>query len=495
MKNLKVVLPIIVVLAIALIGGGAYYAKNYATPYNRWEAAMWKSSKANQADMTYRVSYNLVPEKYEEYTGVALAEADKANIEFANEMLKKSILEMNYKLDWNKTNPIDSKMQYSMAVLYDNNMLADVVASMDENDISLSMPSLITSTFFVSKDELFKTINFDYKNFDFGKYVKIIDSQSKNLAKADKAAYMKSFETFFKEKVKKGEKIDLKLADGKTVKCTELIVEMTFEEYMKLLKEMKDIAKKDEGLREYVRGLALAIAEEMLSSKDYEKLSMTKEDLEKAIEELKDATSFEEDFSELFIALDQMFVQMDTMVSEMNLTYVMKYAVDSSNTMRGLTMDMDMGFVKAKYELTINSLNKKVDFASYPDNKKINIMEMMGKGNEEIAKITEELVKNSGDKLVENKGLDSLMKDIMANINKLPQESRAAVEAMASEFNNDKEKFIKDMINQIIMTMSAPSPYEMSPEYNYEDMNYDMEGMDYQDINLDSYDVDYDSMQ
>ncbi len=495
MKNIKVVLPVILVLAIVLIGGGAYYAKNYATPYNRWEASIWKSYNANQADMTYKVSYNLVPEKYEEFTGIALAEADKANIEFANELLKKSILEMNYKLDWNKANPIDTKMQYSMALLYDNNILADAVASMDENDISITMPSLITSTFFVNKAELFKTMNFDYKSFDFEKYVKIIESQKKNLAKADKKAYMGSFEAFFKDKVKKGEKIDLKLADGKTVKCTELIVEMTFEDYMKLLKEMKDIAKKDAGLREYVRGLALAIAEEMLSSKDYEKLSLTKEDLEKAIEELKDATAFEEDFSELFIGLDEMFAQMDTMATQMDLTYIMKYAVDSSNTMRGLTMDMDMGFVKAKYELIINSLNKKVDFASYPDNKKINIMEMMGKGDEEIAKITEEIVKNAGDKIVNNKGLDSLMKDIMANINKLPEESRASVEAIASEFNNNKEKFVKDMIDQIIMTMSAPSPYEMSPDYNYEDMeyNYDMDGMDYQDIDLDSYDLD--SMQ
>lgn len=453
---------LIIVLSVIVVGGGIVggllYAKIYANPYNRLEVAMFKSAFAKQEDVTARLKYTLVPEKYEEFTGMPLYDEEKAMMEYANVLLQKAIFEINYKQDLNEKNPIDSQFQYTMNVLYDNEKLLDLIVGLNEEEFEILMPSLISKTFFVTKADIFEEMDFDYEDFDFEKYMAIIKDNNKLLKKVDMDVYRDIFKEAYEDKITKGDTVEVELANGKTVKCKEYILEMKYDEIIDVMKDIKDALEEDEVVREYMRVTGLALLEELLESKDYEAFNIEEDDLEEAISYLEDEDDFEDAYEELMVAFDDMIYEMESVVEEVpvDVDYKVTYALDRKNDMRAMQMAMDMGFMKADYDIVVNSINEKVEFDKYEDNERIDIMGLIDEDEEKLMELFEDVIVDAGDKVVANKALDSLLNDMKDNSNMLPEYYQEQFKMGIEEFQKNKETFIQMFVDEAINSMMYP---------------------------------------
>lgn len=450
-KILIVILSVIVI--VGGIAGGLFYAKVYANPYNRLEAAMFKSALAKQEDVTCRLKYTLVPDKYEESTGMPLYDDEKAMMEYANVLLQKAVFEINYKQDLNEKNLLDSQSQYSINLLYDNEKLLDFLVGLNEEEFEFLMPSLISKTFYVTKADLFEEIDFDYEDFDFEKYMAIIKDNNKLLKEVDVDVYRDIFREAYEDKITKGKTVEVKLANGKTVKCKEFILDMKYDDMLDVMIDSKEALEDDEAIREYLRVTGLALLEELLESKDYKAFNIEEEDVEEAISYFEDEDDFEDTYEELMVAFDDMIFELENAGEEIKIDYKVTYALDRKNDIRAMQMAMDMGFMKADYDIVVNSINEKVTFDTFEDNERIDVMSLVDQDEAQLMEMFEEVVVDAGDKVVANKALDKLLNDMKDNSDLLPELYREQLKMGIDEFQNNKETFIQMFVDEAINSM------------------------------------------
>lgn len=453
-KILIVILSVVVI--VGGIAGGLFYAKVYANPYNRLEAAMFKSSFAKQEDVTCRLKYTLVPEKYEEFTGMPLYDDEKAMMEYVNVLLDKAIFEINYKHDLDDKNPINSQFQYSINLMYNNEKLIDLLVGLNEEEFEILMPSLLSKTFFVTKADLFEQINFDYEDFDFEKYMAIIKSNNKLLKDVDTDVYRDIFRDAYEDKITKGDTVKVELANGKNVKCKEYTLDMKYDDMVDVMKDSKKALEDDDAVREYLRVTGLALLEELLESKDYKAFNLEEADVEEAISYFEDEDDFEDAYEELMVALDDMIYEMENAGEQVKVDYKVTYAIDRKNDVRAMKMAMDMGFMKADYDIVVNSINEKVEFDTYEDNERIDVMALVEEDEEALMDLFEDVVIDAGDKVVANKALDSLLNDMKDNSDLLPGMYAEQFKMGIEEFQNNKETFIQMFIDEAINSMMYP---------------------------------------
>ncbi|PKM94506.1 MAG: hypothetical protein CVU84_10590 [Firmicutes bacterium HGW-Firmicutes-1] len=454
---------LIVVLAVIILAGGTggfYYAKVYANPYNRTLKAIQKSTEATSGDVTCKMKFTLVPEKYEEVTGMALTKDQEDMMNYANVLLEKTIFELNYKQQLNKKNPIDSKLQYSLSWLYDNEKLLDIMLGMDEEKFELLMPSLMEKTIFMNKTDIYDQMGLDMKDFDFEKYFSIIKDNEKLFNKVDQEEYYKIILDSFEDSITKGDSVSVALANGKKVKCREYTIEMNYEDMVKMMEDVKKQMEDDDALKEYIRVVALEVLQELNDSKDYEAFNLEKEEVEDAIDYLEDEDDFDDAYEEMMASFDDALVELDTMPESMDLDYTITYALDRKNNFRGMKMKMDSGFFAVDYDYVMNSINEKIDFVEYVDNEAINAMDLMEKDEDELYELLEDIVIDAGDKIIENKALDSMLTDMKDNSELLPSEYSSMLGSYIDEFQGNKEEFIELMIEQMLYSIQNPYGFD-----------------------------------
>lgn len=450
---------LIVVLAVIILAGGAggfYYAKVYANPYNRTLKAIQQSAEAKNEDVTCKMKMTLVPEKYEEISGMPLSQDEEDMMNYFNVLLEKTVFELNYKQQLNEKNPIDSKLQYSLSWLYNDEKLLDLMLAMDDEKFEFLMPSLMDKTFFVNKDDIYQQMGFDLEEFDFEKYFSIIKDNEKLLDKIDKKVYYEIIMDSFKDSITKGDSVSVVLADGKKVRCKEYIMDMKYEDMVTVMEDVKEEMEDDEALKEYVRVTILEILAELNESKDYEAFNLDKEVIEETIGYFEDEDDFEEAYDEMMVSLDEALVGLNTVPEGMELDYKISYAIDGKNNFRAMKMQMDSGFFVADYNYTFNSIGGKINFVEYKDNESIDAMSLMEKDEEELFTMLEEVVVDAGDKIAENKALDSMLNDMKDNSDLLSDEYSAMIVSYIDEFQENKKEFIKTVIDQMLYTMQNP---------------------------------------
>lgn len=441
----------IVIASIIVIGGafGFYYIKAYSNSFNRLAIAMEKSMNAKSQDTSVRVSLKLEPEKYAETMGYELTEEEKGMMEYVNSLLDKAVLQGNIKQEINKKNPMDSKMQYSIGLLYDSDVLLDVMLGMNKEDIELFIPSLINKTFFSTKNDIYEKIGIDLEDFNFEKYYKIYKGNDKLLKKVDKAAYMDIFKDNIEKRIEKGDSIKVLLDNGDEVKCREFILKLKYKDIVNLLWDIKEELEDDRNFCEYLRVTILEIMEELYDSKDYQAFNIERVEIKDALDYLEDKNDFEDAYDEIMASLDEIIMEIENVSEEIEFDYNITYAIDRSNTIRLVGMDMDYDFMSINYKYIINSLDKKIKFAEFKDNERINIMELADQGDEELYEMFEDIIVDAGETLISNKALESLIRDGKANSNLLPSWYRGYIESMLGEFENNKETFIMDIIENL----------------------------------------------
>ncbi|PKM51197.1 MAG: hypothetical protein CVV02_07515 [Firmicutes bacterium HGW-Firmicutes-7] len=485
---MKKILIAVLAVVILLVGtGGFYYAKVYANPYNRTAIAVAKSMNATNQDITCNMKFALDPEKYEESTGMTLYDDEKAMMLYVNSLLDKTAFELNYKQAINKKNPIDSKFQYALNWLYNEEKLLDFMVGMDEEYFEVLMPSIMNKTFFVSKDDIYKQMDLDLKDFDFEKYFKIIRNNRKLLKAVDQDVYLDILKDTFKDKIKKGDSVNVVMSDGKKVKCREYIVEMQYEDTLNIMKDMISEMEDDEAIKEYIRVTTLEVLEELKDSKDYKAFKIEKNHIEEITEYFENEDDFEDVYEEMIVALNEMIDELETVSDEVNVDYNVTYAIDIKNDIRAMKMDMDYGFIKVDYDYVMNSIGRKIDFASYEDNERIDIMTLMEKDEDELYDMAEEIIIDAGDKVIANKALDSMLKDMKKNSDLLPSEYSAMLGTYIDEFQNNKGTFIQDLIDTMLYSMKNPYSYDYEEDVDYED--YDFEDLE---LDYDFGDLDFD---
>lgn len=446
-KILIGVITFVLVLGSAL---GFYYVKAYSNPFNRTAIAVKKTMGEKSQDTSVIVNFSLVPEKMGETLGYELTEDEKSGINYINSLLSKTAITMNMKQETNKKNPFNSKIQYSMGLLYDQEYLVDFLFGMNQEYLEILIPTYLNKTFFISKDDIYKKLELDLEDFNFEKYFKIIEKNKKQLNKLDKDQYENLIKENFEKRIKKGKTVKIEISNGKSIKCKEYILKMKFKDMIYFMNDLKAVLEKDKIIREYTRTSALAIAEELYDSKDYQAFNLDKEDMKEIVDILDNKNDFKDLYEEMMDSLDELFYDLENIQDEINLDYNITYAIDWKNNIRAMGMDMDYEFMHANYQYIFNSVGKPVRFNEFKDNERIDVIEIMDQEDDELYGLFEDMLVDAGDKIISNKALESLIRDIKENSELLPYEYSEMLKEWIAEFDQDKEAFFDNIVDELL---------------------------------------------
>lgn len=415
MRNYRRVIISIIVILILLGVGSFYYTKAYADPFNRSFSALSNMLKIRNEEITCDVKFSLQPEGVEEAFGISMEEEDRDAILYANSILESSVLKIGYKSEMNKSRLLDSKFQYSMDWLYEEERLLDFIVKMDEELIEVLAPSLLNQVFYMTKNELYDELGFDLRIFELEKYLKIIEDQKGLLNKIDKKVYLDILRDEFEEKIIEGDKISIESANGKKIRAKEYTVLIHYDEIMRVIEQFKVEIKKEEAFKAFLRETILKILKEAYVSSDYKIFHIEEKTFEEMISNYEDEEKFETMFYQGMNELDEFFEEIKVIQKEMDTDYKVTYAIDWRNEIRGMNIDLDYGFLKVGYHYIFHSINEEPDFIEVSDMERTHIAKIADMDGEEINEVFDKIILDIKDNMITNKALGSLMMDLQKN--------------------------------------------------------------------------------
>ena len=400
-KYRKVIICIIIV--ITLFGAGSlYYTKIYADPFNRSLAALLNMVKVKNEEITCDVKISLLPEGFEETFGITMDEEDKNAISYINAIMESSILKIGYKSEINKEKLLDSKIQYSLDWLYDDERLLDFMVKMDEELLEILAPSLLDQTFYMTKTELYDELGYDLTNFELEKYLKIIEDQKALLKKIDKKIYIDILRERFEEKIIGGDRVSIEVANGKNIPAKEYTILIHYNDIVSIFEEFKTEVRKEKVFKEFLRETMLKMAKEAHESLDYKIFYIEEKTLREMISNFEDQEKFEIVFEEMMKELDELFEELRVIQQEMNMDYKLTYAIDMKNEIRRMNMDMDYRFLKLRYEYIFHSINKEVDFDMANDAERVHVMKIADMDEDQVNELFYEIIMEAKNKMTTN---------------------------------------------------------------------------------------------
>lgn len=454
MKNIQkliLALIVVVVLAVATIGG-ITFGKNHANPFDRTAIALKKMcSESNTADITIKMSGSIDTKKFEEEMYYDMDEEEKAQIQFINKLVKNFMIEFNYIGVANEELPLEAKAQWTTNLMYGDELLLDLMMYVNGKEVGYASPSLMEAVFTFDKDDLYDELDIDIDDLadiDFEKYKKII-SNKKLLKKIDKKKYKEIAREALEDKIEKGEKVDIELSDGDTVSCREYIFEFKFEDITDLISDLLREVEDDEELREYLRITGLAVVEEMLDSKDYKDFGLEKDDLKDAEDILEDEDDFEEGYEMAVDELKDGIDELENLIEEYDEKYEIRYAIDKKNTIRSIQSSVDISFVNLDAQIVYNSFGEDVEFMTFDDKEKIDILDLQNDSYEDNKQLFEDIFTDGVTNLFANRGLNDIIHDMEDNSSMLSEYDQDRILDIINIFNQGDE-FIEDFIDEMV---------------------------------------------
>ena len=432
-KYRKVIICIIIV--ITLFGAGSlYYTKIYADPFNRSLAALLNMVKVKNEEITCDVKISLLPEGFEETFGITMDEEDKNAISYINAIMESSILKIGYKSEINKEKLLDSKIQYSLDWLYDDERLLDFMVKMDEELLEILAPSLLDQTFYMTKTELYDELGYDLTNFELEKYLKIIEDQKALLKKIDKKIYIDILRERFEEKIIGGDRVSIEVANGKNIPAKEYTILIHYNDIVSIFEEFKTEVRKEKVFKEFLRETMLKMAKEAHESLDYKIFYIEEKTLREMISNFEDQEKFEIVFEEMMKELDELFEELRVIQQEMNMDYKLTYAIDMKNEIRRMNMDMDYRFLKLRYEYIFHSINKEVDFDMANDAERVHVMKIADMDEDQVNELFYEIIMEAKNKMTTNKVFRRLVIDMKKNSHLLSESYKAMLGSFLEGF-------------------------------------------------------------
>ena len=318
--------------------------------------------------------------------------------------------------------------------------------------LSLRSQTFTDKIMVLTKQEAFDLIRessgVDLTEVDFNKYIDLFDLEKDPLYKTF-IKDVKGYEKILRDKLANLEKGDPKqvvLADGKTIKCDTIELEMTIDEMTMLYIALLNEAKFDVELKTLVKSKAMAFLTLLKESDDYKLMNIDASDVDSAMDEL--SNNFDSGWE---TAIDELARTYQEMQYELQRTqvepfrYKMLVAIDPKFNIRMVEYSTNMMGIAVNQTMYYDRFNAKInDGLVFDESKMISIKKMID--DESYAKDTAStLIEESINTFMDSASLEFFMTDVKAKASVLPAQEATAIVEMVQYFIDNKE-MIKSML-------------------------------------------------
>lgn len=378
-----------------------------------------------------------------------------ANPEAMSKFVSSVLNEINLSGDIKMAYDIKKKSIYlneNIHMNYSDKKLLSLGIAFDGEQMLLRSETLTDKAFHLTKLDVFDLIQtyggVDLSAVDFDKYIDLLDMENDPKYKAVEKNF-KSYESILRQKLvglEKGSPIQVALADGKSVKCDTIELEMTIDEMTTLYIALLNEAKNDDTLKALVKAKTMEVLTLMHESGDYEKMGIPESEMTGALQEID--SGFDDAWA---TSIDQMVRAYQEMQYELQRASVepFKYrvvvAIDSKFNIRMVDYSTNLMGIAMKQRIYYDSFGLKSDHAINADtSKSISIKKMIDEPvyAEETAVA---LLEESIGKFLDGEALDYFMNDLEQKASVLPAMEANAIVDMVKYFTENKE-MIKNML-------------------------------------------------
>lgn len=449
--NKKMLIAIAIAVAVIVVGAvgftvvkGIVIKSNpvnyllYSATHNQYEAV----------DMSFTGAINIEEEALSSMLSFYSTDPD-AMAKFVTAMVDGVTIDGGVKWKMNKG---DKKLFFSeeASINYADKPLFTFGASLNEEQLTLGSETLLDKSFVVSKNDLFDYIKseteVDLNQVNFDKYIDLLDMEKDPLYKA----FKKDIENYVDiaktglESLEKGERKDVLLANGKSVKCDVLTLSIKYDEMLKLYIDLMTEAKSDEELKALFKGKMIEALNLVISSEDYILLNVESSDVTAAIEELETNfdTMWTSALDEAIFMYQELLGSSATIVTEPMLY---SFAIDSKYNLRQVVTSANTMGIGIEQTMTYNAYGDEVKTeALFGAAETVQIMELIN--DPDLAtQVGTDALDQGLTNIIESEALSLLMTDLEEKSSVLPTEEQQAIVEMVKYFFENQD-MLKDMI-------------------------------------------------
>lgn len=451
--NKKSIIAIAVILCVVIVGAvGFTVAKGIIIKSNPVNYLLYSATQNKHTAVDSSIKANFAIDETAMADSLGYFSADpEAMAKFVTSLVNKVAISGNVVMK----SDIDKKEFYlkeNLSLDYADKSMLNLGMGLTQEQLAIESKALYNKSFTMSKAELFQLIKdesgIDLSELHFNKYIDLLKMEKDPLYKALVKNY-KGYEKIIRESLvnlEKGEKVNVTLSDGKTVKCDELKVSLTMDEILKLYIDLLNEAKTDENLKALIKSKTIEVLNLVISSEDYTLLQLEKSDIETAIEEID--TNFDIEWNkaieELVTTYQDAQYQLNQAVVDTG-SYDIKIAIDGKYNIRQISYSFDMIGIKMEQSIVYNAYDADVKTeALVAPQDSISIMTLV----EDEALATEigyDIVDQGLTNVIEGDALNQLMTDLKANSEMLPADERDSILGIVDYFFENKD-MLKDMI-------------------------------------------------
>ncbi len=451
--NKKSIIAIAVILCVVIVGAvGFTVAKGIIIKSNPVNYLLYSATqnKHTAVDSSIKASFAIDETAMTESLGYFSADPE-AMAKFVTSLVNKVAISGNVvmKSDMDKK---EFYLKENLSFDYADKSMLNLGMGLTQEQLAIDSKTLYNKSFTMSKAELFQLIKdesgIDLSELHFNKYIDLLKMEKDPLYKALVKNY-KGYEKILREglvNLEKGDKVNVTLSDGKTIKCDELKVSLTMDEMLKLYIDLLNEAKTDENLKALIKSKTIEVLNLVISSEDYVLLQLEKSDIEAAIEEID--TNFDIEWNKAIEEMVTTYQDAQYQLSQALVdtgAYDIKIAIDGKYNIRQMSYSFDMMGFKMAQSIVYNAYDADVKTeALVAPQDSISIMSLV----EDEALATEigyDIVDQGLTNVIEGEALNQLMTDLKANSEMLPADERDSILGIVDYFFENKD-MLKDMI-------------------------------------------------
>ncbi|MGV8146136.1 MAG: hypothetical protein ACLKAK_06015 [Alkaliphilus sp.] len=184
-------------------------------------------------------------------------------------------------------------------------------------------------------------------------------------------------------------------------------------------------AEEDEKLKVLVQATATKLIEHAIETKDYEVFGLTTEEMQMKLDNIENDWNslWDEGFAQMIESFD--IIQEALAMPEMPLmTYTYLISIDSSDRIRRIALDMNLGFMNVDIVTTIKGFGKDVVIKSVEEYENAIEVHQLIDDHDRAAKLGVEVATNFVSNFFSSEGFAMLLSDVKEKSNTLPAEER-----------------------------------------------------------------------
>ncbi len=454
--NKKAIIAIVVVaICIVAVGVGYPIVKEQMIKNDPIGYLIYASSKSqgNAVDASLKGSFSMDDQTLSEMTTYMSSDPD-AMATFVKGIVNDINFDGRIKFKADLENKVFNLYE-NIGFNYQDNSLLKTEFGYVNNEMFMRFPGTYEKALTMNKDELFKMIkdesDIDLTQVNWDKYWALLDVENDPNYKAilENSKPYEDLLRLFLADLKNTGKVDVTLADGKTLSCDNLQVSIKFDQVIDLYLQLFKTAKADENVKTFAKAKATEALTLVQSSGDYELMGLEEADIQEAIDQLNDEfdTNWDSMFDEMISTYEELQSNM-AQIEDMNFNYEFNFAIDKDFKLRQYHLIGGANGVVVDETVVYNAYGDDVKFdETFSAENKISIAQMI-EDTDYATEIGQDMIQTGLDTLLSSEALAKTIDDIKSKADVLPDDEKSQIIDSLDFVLTNKDMIINSMLGQ-----------------------------------------------